>query len=147
MQLKFKEGVRRETVHKISTRLKRTFNKKPTVKPTSSQSSARHRTCYQYEGGHPATQLRHVNTVCSFCKRIGHIERACIKNKQEKNKEHNTVTHYDDESSYSEGNVEQLLHITSSFHLKSRHEPPTTAHPVFEGRVIKMEVDTGHLYQ
>ena len=66
-----------------------------------------------------------------------------MKKKREKNKGRNTAIHYADESPYGEGNGEPNLHITSTFHLKSKHEPPITVHPVIEGRVVKMEVDTG----
>lgn len=50
-----------------------------------------------------------------------------------------------EEEHYQEGEGEPLLHITSTFHmpLKSHREPPITVHPVIEGKVIKMEVDTG----
>ena len=39
------QGVRSETAHKISTRPKRTLNRKSTVKPANNRSSARQLTC------------------------------------------------------------------------------------------------------
>ncbi|XP_061164934.1 uncharacterized protein K02A2.6-like [Saccostrea echinata] len=147
------QGVKSETVNKISTRPKpRQFNKKPTVRNTNAQSHARPTiqkpSCYRCDGDHPASQCRHTNTVCSFCRKVGHIERACMKKKRDRNKGRNTSLFYNEEEfhseeRYKEGDGEPLLHITSTFHMKSHHEPPITVEPIIEGKVIKMEVDTG----
>ena len=61
-----------------------------------------------------------------------------MKKEREKNKGRNTAIHYADESPYSEGNGEPLLHLTSTFLLKSKHEPPITVHPFIEDKNLKV---------
>ncbi|XP_062608629.1 uncharacterized protein K02A2.6-like [Saccostrea cucullata] len=135
------QGGKSETVNKISTL--RNANPQPHARSTTQKHS-----CYRCDGDHPASQCRHTNTVCSFCRKVGHIERACMKKKRDRNKGRNTSLFYNEEEShseerYTEVNGEPLLHITSTFHMKSHHEPPITVQPIIEGKVIKMEVDTG----
>lgn len=150
------QGVKPETVHKINTQPKprqpQLFSKKPTVRNTSSfaRPTTKRNTCYRCDGEHPTSQCRHINSVCSYCQKDGHIERACMKKKRNRNTGRNTSLFYNEEEEfdseeehYQEGEGEPLLHITSTFHMKSHHEPPITVHPVIEGKVIKMEVDTG----
>lgn len=72
-----------------------------------------------------------------------------MKKKRNRNKGCNTSLFYNEEEEfdseeehYQEGEGEPLLHITSTFNMKSHHEPPITVHLVIEGKVIEMEVDT-----
>jgi hypothetical protein len=130
------QGVRGEYVHSIrsiSTRPKGEFNKKLTPKHTNTKPNAQKPICYRCDGGHLATQCKHVNTVCSFCRTIGHIERACLKKKRDKNKGYKTALHYDEEDKHdSENNGEPHLHITSTFHMRSKHEARITVRPAIE---------------
>lgn len=73
-----------------------------------------------------------------------------MKKKRNRNKGRNTSLFYNEEEEfdseeehYQEDEGEPLLHTTSTFHMKSHHEPPITVHPVIEGKFIKIEVDTG----
>jgi hypothetical protein len=63
--------------------------------------------------------------------------------KRDKNKRRKTALLYNEEDKRdSENNGEPLLHITSTFHMRSKHEPPITVRTAVEGKVIKMEVET-----
>lgn len=75
--------------------IKRTTEQSHRVNKLSSQAKPRHTqsqasapshsslTCFRCNGSHLADKCYYKDEMCRFCKRIGHIERACFKKKKD----------------------------------------------------------------
>lgn len=77
------------------------------------------------------TQCQNINSVNSYCRRFGHIKWVCTKKKRNRNKNCNNFLFPNVEKFYFEEKHYKVIrwqpvHITSTFHVKSTHEPPTT---------------------
>ncbi|KAK3107500.1 hypothetical protein FSP39_015888 [Pinctada imbricata] len=144
------QGVRGEqSVNRIKTQQNkpRAFGKKKGKPPTPQPQ--RKPTCLRCNGEHLASNCNHSTSTCAYCRKEGHIERACMKKKRDgkhgkQGKLYvNFNTQEDEPSDYYEPVYEPFKHITSTFHVKTAHVPPIFVHPMIDGKVIKMEIDTG----
>ena len=103
--------------------------------------------CYRCESEfHLADKCKHISTVCSFCKKPGHVIRACRKKKEQEaestnsggikkdNKCNKTVHDVDKDS-----DDENFTYVVKSFN----HKEPLQVEMGIGGQKILFEVDTG----
>eukprot|EP00117_Sycon_ciliatum_P043835 scpid78022/ scgid31689/ len=91
---------------------------------------------------HMASKCPHRNTECRFCKKIGHLERACLS----KRKRAGQVNHVDDESE-SDENRGEIISDVPMFKIRSGNgqNPPYTVMAKINDSPLstRLEIDTG----
>ncbi|OXU16660.1 hypothetical protein TSAR_009614 [Trichomalopsis sarcophagae] len=109
------------------------FEKSSTNTNTSKPQSKRKVTCYRCGDNHtiPHCQVS-PRITCNFCGRQGHMERICLKKREE--------THYVDEENSEEEYID-IVEICPVDEPKLRDKIYTVLN--IQGKPIKMEVDTG----
>ena len=117
--------------------------------PSTNTRQTNHRnsrsSCYRCGGKHFTAECKFQQSECRFCKKIGHIERACrSKLKQDRTKGNSNQTH--NLSLSSEDSVKGCESETtdeySMYHVQSRHTPIMVTLKL-NGAPISMELDTG----
>ena len=108
----------------------------PETKPSSTPK------CYRCLGKHLASSCKHRTTECLFCKKIGHIAKACRSKKDQEKKLVGTLqrtkkTHHLEETE------EESEKRDSSYHLFTLESNPITVQVELNQVSTKMEVDTG----
>lgn len=117
-------------------------------RPTSHQPKSENSECYRCLGHHKQQDCRHKNDICNFCKKMGHIYRACRqkdqqkKNGQEQRKGQRQVYHIDEDDESEEdatGSVYSLYQVKSTADKRA----PFTVNLLLNGEKMTMEIDTG----
>ena len=107
--------------------------------------------CYRCGGKHLSSVCRFKNTVCSYCKKTGHIVRACRnKKKQETTQSPRSRSHWgtsrqthlltENRDTESDGSPDGSYDL---FHLGSAKTQPISITLFINGARTEMEVDTG----
>ena len=113
--------------------------------------------CYRCGGMHSPSDCRFKDTVCSYCKKMGHIARACrSKGRQQQHGKPNKRrwnNHYQQTHQVTEGTIESSTitdrknHLTDEeyklFSVKDDRTEPIIARMTINGADLEMEVDTG----
>ena len=99
-------------------------------------------TCYRCGGPHLAPQCSHLNTVCRFCQKTGHLARVCRrrgKTAQGKGstEDKDSKAHYVSESSSEQGEEYAMFPVTSP------SSDPYRIAMTLDGVLVSMDVDTG----
>lgn len=95
------------------------------------------------------TQCQRINSVNSYCWRFGHIEWVCIKKKRNRNKDCNNFLFPNVEKFYFEEKHYKVIRGTTCTHYKhfphkiSSWTTNNSESKYYQGKVFKMEVDTG----
>lgn len=106
------------------------------TKGGKSASSKRYKACFRCDSpDHDPGTCRFISTVCRYCSKKGHIEKACLSKKRE----HKSVKYFK-ESSDPDPDMEPLFHINK---LENGKCDPILLQPKIEGKTIEMELDTG----
>lgn len=96
--------------------------------------------CFRCNGDHSADNCRFKNEQCFFCKKQGHIERACITKTKKKKTQHyhkNKHSNVNQVSDQKGGNKEYILSVSCQSQSSFVREVN------IYGRPIKMEIDSG----
>ena len=115
--------------------------------PTSLSSSTL--TCYRCGDPHLATQCRHKNTVCRFCKKLGHIAKVCkTKERQESASKVSTqsTTHRHRQNRVQEQPATQESLSDTEYGMNvviNEHSDPYVVDVHVNDIPVKMELDTG----
>ena len=143
--LTYKKTIKTAKATELAEKNARSLRSIPTdqvnLLPRSPQPQDQQRDCYHCGGNHKPMDCKFKDAVCHFCKKRGHIARACqTKAKQTKGRqahyvleaepEESTATHFD-------GEVSDLYHVGE----KTKH--PYVVKVVINGAPLLMEVDTG----
>ena len=82
--------------------------------------------CFRCNGEHSPDKCKHIETICNFCHKKGHIERACLSKKRQ-NKVHQVTAE------------QPILHLSEN----KSHTNPITLNPRIGKTEVQMELDTG----
>ncbi|XP_052771110.1 uncharacterized protein K02A2.6-like [Mya arenaria] len=117
-----------ETVHKVVHRQK--------AKKTQKVPNRQTKCCHCYRSNHNAKDCRFKNASCFQCKGKGHIVPACPQKQKKDFKVHNV----DEESS---DEIEDCLYSMEVDAKRRARSGPIWVNPAINGKVVKMELDTG----
>ncbi|XP_064475741.1 uncharacterized protein K02A2.6-like [Ornithodoros turicata] len=99
--------------------------------------------CFRCKGKHKPTDCKFSNTVCSYCKKTGHIQKACFSKKKAQEKQHKSH-HMDNSEASSEDDSLYDIHQVHSV-IKDA-SPSFTMGLTVHGKHIPFEVDSGSAY-
>ena len=108
--------------------------------PRSGALQDQKKECYRCGGNHLAVDCRFKLAICHFCKKRGHIARACMaKSKSSRGKQTHTIQEDWEEPVESTAPVE----IYDLYHVQGKNRCPYMIQVVLNGAPLQMEVDTG----
>lgn len=128
-------------IHKVQAHQAQKYGKKPEKPVYKPQKKKTSKTCFRcLRTGHDEQNCFYKNEKCRKCGEVGHIQKACVSF----HKKHPNVHGLDEESQAATYTVENeddfdLFSVNSS---KGNVEP-FWVEPVVNGKVLKMELDTG----
>ena len=119
------------SVHKVSKKT-----------PFSAKQMEMNKACFRCaRANHTPDQCHFEEETCRFCSKKGHIERACLSKKAQKNRNQSKKQKYPkNKKSVKTVNEEQLL--TVSINTVKRSDVISVT-PKIEGKHLKIELDTG----
>jgi hypothetical protein len=94
--------------------------------------------CYRCHGDHQHKSCPFKNTICHYCKKSGHIRRACRKRSKETHSFNPPVNHIDDDDSDSDDYLASL-----EINKVGNKDNVILVTPKVEGTPLRIELDTG----
>ncbi|XP_062574192.1 uncharacterized protein K02A2.6-like [Saccostrea cucullata] len=137
------------TVHKVnlngrpSQKSKSRFSTKPQAQKMMPAPAQRaHKDCWRCGGEHSIMNCKHINSICRYCSKKGHIERACLKKKKDtERRTGKKVNFLNDNDEHDEHQFEPMLHV-HTVNNKNKVDPIILKLRI-KGQPINMELDTG----
>lgn len=110
--------------------------KKPHIsKPSTKKPNGRY--CFRCgDKSHIAPKCKHINTTCSYCKKVGHLQKMCLKKKR-KTQAHSIEEEPEEEELPCATINEERVHSTSASH------PPLTVSVTLGNATVPFQIDTG----
>jgi hypothetical protein len=130
------------TVHKLGNKSQgkgKPHFKQSKSSPQTAPQATFSKPCWRCGGSHSVSQCRHTNSVCNYCTKTGHIEKACIKKKKDFARKQGAKVKYVDEQE-NDDLFEPMLHVHSINNVNKID--PIMLHPSIQGHTFAMELDT-----
>ncbi|XP_062615419.1 uncharacterized protein LOC134277149 [Saccostrea cucullata] len=136
------------TVHKVnlngrpSQKSKSRFSAKPQSQKMPAPAQRTHKDCWRCGGEHSVMNCKHINSICRYCSKKVHIERACLKKKKDaERRTGKKVNFLNDNDEHDEHQFEPMLHVHTVNNMNK--VDPIILKLRIKGQPINMELDTG----